>query len=176
MRQVIFFLFILFCSCRPSLIHASGEPTDISTTLAALPSSPSIESSRIVLQAFFDSYNHYDVVGVLATLAETFAYGDCDFAESQMLVFETKEDLTAWLQTKFAEGDRFRVDEMIIAPAEGSPANDPRSTAVQVFRTNQSLKELFEGKPSLFKIILNAEGNRIQYLNTYGNVDCEAGR
>jgi len=93
-----------------------------------------------------------------------------------MLVFEAKEDLKAWLQTKFAEGDRFRVDEMIIAPAEGSPANDPRSTAVQVFRTNQSLKELFEGKASLFKIVLNKEGNHIQYPNTYGNVDCEAGR
>src|SRR5688500_18099112 len=131
MRQIIFFLFILFCSCRPSLINAVGESTDISTTLTALPSNPSIESSRIVLQAFFDSYNRYVLNGVLATLAETFAYGDCDFAERQILVFETKEDLTVWLQAKFVEGERFREDEIIIAPAEGSPANDSRSTAVQ---------------------------------------------
>jgi hypothetical protein len=129
-----------------------------------------------VLKAFFESYNRHDLAGVLTTLSDTFAYGDCDFAARQMLVFETKEDLTAWLQAKFAEGDRFRVDEMVIAPAQGSPANDPRSTAVQVFRTSKTLKELFEGKPSLFKIILNVAGNRIQYLNTYGNVDCETGR
>ncbi|HKY54783.1 MAG TPA: hypothetical protein VJM08_10780 [Anaerolineales bacterium] len=126
-----------------------------------------------MLEAFFDSYNRHDLSGVLATLAETFAYGDCDIPISHMWVFESKEDLSAWLQEKFAEGDQFLVEEMIIAPAEGSPANDPRSTAVQVLRTSETLAQ---GKQSLFKIILNTEGNRIKYLNTYGNVDCEAGR
>ena len=81
-----------------------------------------------MLRAFFDSYNRHDLAGVLATLAESFAYGDCGFATRQMLIFETIEDLTAWLRVKFAEGDRFRVKNIIIAPAEGSPASDPRST------------------------------------------------
>jgi hypothetical protein len=66
------------------------------------------------------------------------------------------------------------VEEIIIAPAEDSPPNDPRSSAVKVFRSNETLKD--PQKRSLFKIILNAEGNRIQFINTYGNVDCEAGR
>ena len=148
--------------------------TDTSATLIALPAGPNVQTSRIVLQAFFDAYNRHDVEGVLITLAETFAYGDCDIAARHMFVFETKKELAAWLQARFAEGDQFRVTEMIIAPAEGSPANDPHSTAVQVSRTSIILKD--QEKQSLFKIILNAEGNRIQYLNTYGNVDCEAGR
>lgn len=182
---MLFLFIILFTGCSPS-IKTPGESTqtstpqifiaDISETLAALPSGPTIESSQIVLRAFFDSYNSHDLARVLATLSDTFAYGDCDFASRQMFVFETKEDLTLWLRVKFAEGDQFRVEEMIIAPADGSLANDPRSTAVQVFRTIESLKDLVQGKQSLFKIILNAEGTRIQYLNTYGNVDCEAGR
>jgi hypothetical protein len=157
-------------------IDSSTPVPDISSTLADLPSNPNLENSRIVLQAFFDSYNRHDLAGVLATLAETFAYGDCAFATRQMLGFETIEDLTAWLGVKFAEGVRFRVEEMIIAPAEGSPASEPRSTAVQVSRTNETLEKRVQEKQSLFKIILNAEGNRIQYLNTYGNVDCEAGK
>ena len=183
MYRVIFFLFIVFFTgCRPSEVPSGSKPVvtppqysavDISATLLALPPGPSIESSRIVLQAFFDSYDRHDVTGVLNTLAEAFAYGDCDFTGHQMFVFETKDALTDWLQARFVEGDQFRVDEMIIAPAEGSPANDPRSTAVQVSRTNENL---VQEKQSLFKIILNTDGNRIQYLNTYGNVDCEAGR
>jgi hypothetical protein len=108
--------------------------------------------------------------------AETFAYSDCDFEERQMFIFETKHDLAKWLQTKFADEDQFQVIEMVIAPPEGSPANDPGLAAVQVLRTNETLKVLAPEKQILFKIVLNEEGNRIQYLNTYGNVDCETGR
>jgi hypothetical protein len=187
MRYMMCFLFLItIVGCRRSSAQVPREPIqvltpqtpapDISSTLAVLPSSPNLENSRIVLQAFFDSYNRHDLAGVLATLAETFAYGDCDFATRQMRVFETIQGLTAWLRFKFAEGDQFRVEDMIIAPAEGSPASDPLSTAVQVSRTNETLEKMVQEKQSLFKIILNAEGNRVQYLNTYGNVDCEAGR
>ena len=187
MYRFILFLslaFIVCLSCSPDIVQTASTPTltgsiqvpnvDISSTLAVLPSNPNINSSQIVLQFFFEAYNRHDVARVLDTVAETFAYGDCDFAERQMLVFETKPDLTIWLQRKFAEQDRFQVIEMIIASPEGSPANDPRSTAVQVLRTNKVLKG--KDKQSLFKIILNDEGNRVQYLNTYGNVDCETGR
>lgn len=48
--------------------------------------------------------------------------------------------------------------------------------AVQVKRISEILKDLVQGKQSLFKTILNLDGNRIQYLHTYGNMDCEAGR
>jgi hypothetical protein len=68
------------------------------------------------------------------------------------------------------------VEDIIIAPVEGSPASDPRSTAVQVSRTSETLKDWAKDKQGLFKVILNTEGNRIQYLNTYGNVDCKAGK
>ena len=68
------------------------------------------------------------------------------------------------------------MEEMIIAPVEGTPASELRSTAVQVSRTYETLEKRVQEKQSLFKNILNAEGNRIQYLNTYGNVDCEAGK
>lgn len=139
--------------------------TDISATIEVLPAGPDIQSSKIVLQAFFDAYNSHDFTGVLATLAER-----------QMLVFETKPDLSIWLQRKFAHEDQFQVIELIIAPPEGSPANDPRLAAVQVIRTSQTLKKLVQEKQSLFKIVLSPEGNRIQYINTYGNEDCEAGR
>lgn len=152
---------------------AQTPTADILAALAALPPGANVETSQIVLQAFFDSYNQHNLVGVLATLSETFAYGDCDFSGRQMFVFETKENLVVWLQEKFVEGDQFREEEMIIASAEGSPANDPRSTAVLVSRTSQSL---LQEKKSLFKVVLNIEGNRIQFLNTYSNVDCEAGR
>ncbi len=109
-------------------------------------------------------------------LAETFTYGDCNFIDRQRHVFETRDDLIIWLEAKFADQDEFFIEEMIIAPAEGSPPNDPRNTAVRVVRKNTSLQALAKAKHSLFKIVLNPEGNRIQYLNTYGNLDCEAGR
>ena len=171
-------------ACGSSMVSELREETlntitqaptaDLLTMLTTLPPGVNIQTSRLVLQTFFDSYNRHDLTGVLATLSETFTYGDCDFVRGQMFVFETKEDLAIWLQTKFADGDHFRVDEMIIAPADGSPANDPRSIAVKVLRTSEILKD--QKRPSLFKSILSTEGNRIQYLNTYGNVDCEAGR
>lgn len=161
----------------PTQAKAVQIPTEsISAALAALPPNPNIQSSQTVLQAFFDAYDHHDLAGVLATFAETFAYGDCDFQDHQMLVFETRPDLTTWLQAKFVDEDQFQVIKMIIAPPDGSPANDPGLAAVQVLRTNETLKVLAAEKQSLFKIVLNEEGNRIQYLNTYGNVDCEAGR
>jgi hypothetical protein len=103
-------------------------------------------------------------------------YGDCNFIDRQMHVFETRDDLIIWLEAKFAEQDQFLIEEMIIAPAEGSPPNDPRNTAARVVRTNTSRQALAKTKHSLFKIVLNTEGNSIQYLNTYGNLDCEAGR
>jgi hypothetical protein len=68
--------------------------SDLSATLIALSSGQNVETSHIVLQTFFDAYNRHDVEGVLVTLAETFAYGDCEIAARQMLVFETKDDLT----------------------------------------------------------------------------------
>ena len=151
-------------------------PSDIVATLATLPSTPSVEGSRFVLEAFFDAYNRHDLAGVLATLADPFVYGDCDFARRQMYVFETEDELTTWLNTKFADQDQFLVEEIVIAPTEGSPPDDPRNTVVEVLRTNTSLEAIAEPRRSLFKIILNPEGNRIQYLNTYGNVECEAGR
>jgi len=177
---------IVLVSCRPNVTKTAGSPTqaetvqipteDITVTLAALPSNPNIQSSQIVLRAFFKAYNRHDLVGVLATLAETFAYCDCDFAERQMLVFEKGRDLATWLQARFADEDQFQVMEMIIAPPDGSPPNDPRLTAVKVFRTSKTLKVLNAERESLFKIVLSVEGNRIRYLNTYGNVDCESGR
>lgn len=148
--------------------------TDVAATLMALPAGPNVATSRMVLDAFFGAYNRHDVEGVLRTLSETFAYGDCDFEAREMSVFETREDLAAWLQTKFAQEDQFLVEKMIIAPAEGSPPNEPRLTAVRVERTNPCFEKL--RRQSLFKIVLNEDGNRIQYLNAYGNVDCEAGR
>ena len=185
MRIIIHF-FLLLSTLIPAAcakrITDTGEQTsntitqipivDISATLIALPLGSNVETSRIVLQAFFDAYNRHDIEGVLMTLAKTFAYSDCDVVARHMFVFETKEDLAMWLEMKFSEGDHIIVGKMIIAPAEGSPPNEPRSTAVEVFRTSTILKE----KEGLFKIILNEEGNRIQYLNAYGNVDCEAGR
>ena len=188
MRRIIFLwlTFIVSAGCRLSAVPPVSKATametiqipttDISATIEVLPAGPDIQSSKIVLQAFFDAYNRHDFTGVLATLAETFAYGDCDFAERQMLGFETKPDLSIWLQRKFAHEDQFQVIELIIAPPEGSPANDPRLAAVQVIRTSQTLKKLSQEKQSLFKIVLSPEGNRIQYINAYGNVDCEAGR
>jgi len=149
---------------------------DISATIAALPATPTVEGSHIVLQAFFDAYNRHDLSGVLLMLAETFTYGDCNFIDRQRHVFETRDDLIIWLEAKFADQDEFFIEEMIIAPAEGSLPNDPRNTAVRALRKNTSLQALAKAKHSLFKIVLNPEGNRIQYLNTYGNLDCEAGR
>ena len=173
-------------ACRSDTDFTPPSPTqaltviaptlDVVGTLSSLPSSPSVESSRVILRSFLGAYNRHDVMGVLATLAETFVYGDCDFAARRMHVFETTEGLTTWLQAKFAQQDRFRVDEILIAPAEGSPANDSRNTAVSLLRTSTSLHASDQPRPSLFKIVLNAEGNRIQYVNMYGNVDCEAGR
>ena len=187
MRIIIHFYLLLSlsmtpaCSIRTTDIskQTSGTNTqtpvaDLPATLIALPSGPNEETSRIVLESFFDAYNRHDVEGVLITLSETFAYGDCDPAARHMFVFEEREDLAVWLQTKFADGDQFLVEKMIIAPPEGAPPNEPRSTAVSVNRTNKSLKN--GEKQGLFKIVLNEEGNRIQYLNAYGNVDCEAGR
>lgn len=187
-RYLIFHLLtlVLFAGCRPASIQTAVRPThaetvqipaeNISATLAALPSNPNIRSSQTVLRTFFDAYNGHDLAGVLATFAETFAYGDCDFEKRQMLVFETKPDLATWLQTKFADADHFQVIEIIIAPPEGSPANDPRLTAVKVSRPSETLNGLAWVKQSFFKIVLNEQGNRIQFLNTYGNLDCEAGR
>lgn len=88
MRSIMLFLFIiLFTGCSPS-IKTPGESTqaltlqifipEISETLAALPLGPTIESSQIVLRAFFDSYNSHNLAGVLATLSDTFTYGDCE--------------------------------------------------------------------------------------------------
>lgn len=189
MRRIKIFYWmalIVLVSCRPNVTKTAGGPTqadtvqipaeDITVTLAVLPSNPNIQSSQIVLRAFFETYNRHDLVGVLATLAETFAYGDCDFAERHMLVFEKERDLATWLQARFADEEQFQVIEMIIAPPEGSPPNDPRLAAVKVFRTSKTLKVLNTERESFFKVVLSVEGNRIQYLNTYGNVDCESGR
>jgi hypothetical protein len=163
------------CQTRPAptaaaLLAATPPPA------LAQPDGPSVARSGLVLQTFFDAYNRHDGPGVLAALAETFAYGDCDFAGRRMHVFETRDDLAAWLELRFADGDQLAVEETIIAPAEGSPPNDPRLTAVWVLRTSGSLEAASLQKRSLFKIVLDLEGDHIQYLNTYGNVDCEAGR
>lgn len=157
------------------LLAACAAPTPAPSPLPPQPTvaGPSLERSRALLEAFFAAYNAHDVDGVLATLHAPFAYGDCDFAARQMRVFEDTVALTAWLTAHFADGDQMVVEETIIAPAEGAPPNDPRNAAVRVARTLAGV----EGeKRSLFKIVLNEAGDQIQYLNTYGNVDCEAGR
>lgn len=183
------------CSLRPnqpsSMVQHTTVPSSIEsteakqtltqsppihTTLTALPDGPSAERSRIVLQAFFHAYNRHDLDGVLAMLVDAPVYGDCDFTNRRMHVFETKDDLQVWLKARFAEDDQFIVQEMIIGPSMGSPPNDPRSTAVEVLRTNTTLEAIGHQKRSLFKIVLNNEGNRINFINTYGNIDCEAGR
>ncbi len=152
------------------------SPSNIRATLMTLPDGPSVERSRIVLQSFFDAYNRHDLNGVLAMLVDAPVYGDCDFTNRRMHVFETKDNLQIWLKARFAERDQFIVQEMIIGPSTGSPPNDPRSTAVEVLRTNTTLEAHGQEKWSLFKIVLNNEGNRINFINTYGNIDCQAGR
>ena len=163
----------LGAACAAPTAVPSPLPPPTATRPPTAAAGPSIEKSRALLEAFFVAYNAHDLDAVLATLDSTFAYGDCDFAARQMRVFEDRAALVAWLTARFAEGDQLALEELVIAPAEGSPPNDPRSTAAQVART---LAGLAGEKRSLFKIVLNEAGDRIQYLNTYGNVDCAAGR
>ena len=159
------------CSLRPLVEYPS--PTGVAT----LSPGPSKERTQAVLQAYFDAYNDHDSDGVLATLSPTSVYGDCDYAHRTFRVFRDKEDLTQWLQSRFAEDDRFKVVQMTIGPAEGSPPNDPRLAGVEVLRSNATLdSNSNQPKQIVFKIVLAESGDQIQYLNTQGNVACQAGR
>jgi hypothetical protein len=144
-----------------------------SGTLTALPPGPSIERTRIILEAYFDAYNNHDVAGILEILSTTFQYGDCDYQNHVDLVLKDYEELKQWLSSRFDLHDHFEVVEMTIAPAEGSPPISPRMAAVEVIRTSDILPS--DGRRSLFKIVMDEAGDHISFLNTEGNILCRKG-
>jgi len=144
-----------------------------SGTLTALPPGPSIERTRIILEAYFDAYNHHNVAGVLEVLSTTFEYGDCDYQNHVDLVIKDYEELKQWLSSRFELHDHFEVIELTIAPAEGSPPISPRMAAVEVIRTSDILPS--DGRRSLFKIVMDEAGDHISFLNTEGNILCRKG-
>lgn len=136
-----------------------------------LPAGPSNQKSQIILQAFFDAYNHHDLPGVLATLGDV-NYGDCDYANGVFHSIHTKDDLATWLKARFADQDRLEIREMYIGAADGYPPNDPTSTGVDVRRTSNTLQAIGTTKRLGIKIILTKDGDKIGAVAIEGNVSC----
>ncbi len=83
-----------------------------STTVANSAKDGKISRQYTIKRArdYVDAYNHHDIRGVLATLDFSdpkFNYDDCDYAFSEAVKSLSKAEVIAWLQARFAEGDRF---------------------------------------------------------------------
>lgn len=116
--------------------------------------------------AFVDAYNRHDVQGVLATLDDTFLYGDCNPVTEQYLQLghhsDDKAELAVWLRDRFKDGEHFAVVGEAIGTPDGIPANDPLVTGLSLVRTSTVLTEAGKQPVQLnTKIILNPSGEKL---------------
>jgi ketosteroid isomerase-like protein len=78
----------------------------------------SADQGRATMTAFFAAYNRHDVNGVLATMAGSVVYLDCDYVRHRDVEFTNKEALSRWLGLRFREHDHVTID---VAEMEWSP-------------------------------------------------------
>lgn len=64
------------------------------------------QRERTLARTFLDAYNRHDVAGVVALLAGSIVYDDCDFSQGTVVNLRGKSAVAAWLRARFAENDR----------------------------------------------------------------------
>jgi len=127
---------------------------------------------RTLARTFLDRYNRHDVAGVLALLADDVVYGDCDSSQGTIVDLVGKSAVEAWLQKRFAEGDRIVQPRAVLRSWLSQPPNDPTTVVLEGSRAGSAGGPATQ--PLLVRVVPNPAVSRIHMWQMWINCSVPA--
>lgn len=126
-----------------------------------LPRDSMPKKERALGRAFVDAYNRHDVTGVLALVAGSIVYDDCDFSQGTVVNLTGKAGVAAWLRARFAQADRL-VRPRIVLRSWLSEGSNPTTIVIEAGRADAALGAATQ--PLMVTIIPDSQVRRISML------------
>jgi len=133
----------------------------------SLPHGSKPAKERALAGAFLDAYSRDDVAGVVALLADDVVYADCVVSSGTIVTLSRKSAVAAWLQKRFASGDRIVQPRVLVKSWLSQPPNDPMVVAIEGTRADPALGSATQ--PLTVRITPNADVSRIHMFQIWSS-------
>jgi ketosteroid isomerase-like protein len=141
-------------------------------TAGRLPHGSKPARERALARSFLDAYGRHDVAGVVALLAADIVYADCDVSNGTLASLSGKSAVAAWLQKRFASGDRIAQPRVLVKSWLSQPPNSPTVFAIEGARADPALGSATQ--PVTVRITPNANVSRIRMWQVWSSCSLSA--